>query len=63
MEEVRKKIEVAFLLDKMRRSEIKIIWIYEKKGVWMLMRMCERLAVMAVGRGRDMSKKYWRKVI
>jgi len=62
-EDIREKVGVAPMEDKMREARLR--WFGHVKGRSMdaPVRRCERLALTSIRRGRGRSKKYWGEVI
>lgn len=62
-EDIRDKVGVALIEDKMWESRLRWLRHVQKKCVDTLVRRCERLAMDGFNRGRGRSKKYWREII
>ncbi|XP_070013768.1 uncharacterized protein [Nicotiana sylvestris] len=62
-EDLRKKMGVAPVEDKMREARLKWSGYVQRRSLDAPVRRCERLAVVDTRRGRGRPKKYWGEVI
>nr|XP_016502030.1 PREDICTED: uncharacterized protein LOC107820285 [Nicotiana tabacum] len=62
-EVIRHKVGVAPVEDKMRELRLRWFEHVQRRSVNAPVRMCERLAVVGLRRGRRILKKYWGEVI
>ncbi|XP_070013999.1 uncharacterized protein [Nicotiana sylvestris] len=61
--DIREKVGVAPLEDKMREARLRWFGHIQRKSTETPVRRCERLAVVGTGRGIGRPKKYWGEVI
>ncbi|XP_060191168.1 uncharacterized protein LOC132620753 [Lycium barbarum] len=62
-EDIRDKVGVASVEDKMREARLRWFWHVKRRGIDAPVQRCERLALDGFRRGRGRPKKYWGEVI
>ncbi|XP_070008736.1 uncharacterized protein [Nicotiana sylvestris] len=62
-EDIRRKVGVAPVDDKMREARLKWFGHMQRRSIDAPVRRCERLDVVGTRRGRGRPKKYWGEVI